>query len=116
MPSRHDADLYISILGPNGPTIFWSHEINERIVVLRVFDLTSEVQVGTQATSPSQTIILPKEGGALKGLGEKFSPDLHTGTGNFSIPIQGATVPPPHRIENFLAKIIDHHEVQLGTH
>lgn len=30
----------------------------------------------------------PKAGGALKGLGEKFSPDLFTGTGNFSIPIE----------------------------
>jgi RHS repeat-associated protein len=34
-----------------------------------------------------QVISLPKGGGALKGLGEKFQPDLHTGTGNFSIPI-----------------------------
>lgn len=29
----------------------------------------------------------PKSGGALRGLGEKFAPDLFTGTGNFSIPI-----------------------------
>ena len=35
----------------------------------------------------SQIISLPKGGGALHGLGEKFSPDLHTGTGNFTIPI-----------------------------
>src|SRR5215208_933246 len=34
-----------------------------------------------------QVISLPKGGGALKGLGEKFSPDLHTGTGNFTVPI-----------------------------
>ncbi len=32
-------------------------------------------------------ISLPQGGGALKGLGEKFSPDLFTGTGNFTIPI-----------------------------
>jgi RHS repeat-associated protein len=32
-----------------------------------------------------QIISLPKNGD--KGLGEKFQPDLHTGTGNFSIPI-----------------------------
>lgn len=38
-----------------------------------------------------QVISLPKGGGALKGIGEKFSPDLFTGTGNFSVPI---TVPP----------------------
>jgi hypothetical protein len=36
-------------------------------------------------------IALPKGGGALKGIGEKFSPDLHTGTGNFTVPI---AVPP----------------------
>lgn len=34
-----------------------------------------------------QIISLPTGGGELKGLGESFSPDLHTGTGNFSIPI-----------------------------
>src|SRR5215475_15868377 len=38
-----------------------------------------------------QVLSLPKGGGALKGLGEKFSPDLYTGTGNFSVPL---TVPP----------------------
>jgi RHS repeat-associated protein len=32
-------------------------------------------------------ISLPKGGGALQGIGEKFSPDLHTGTGNFAVPI-----------------------------
>ena len=35
----------------------------------------------------SQVIALPKGGGALHGIGETFSPDLHTGTGNFTIPI-----------------------------
>src|SRR5712691_9293324 len=35
----------------------------------------------------SQVISLPQGGGALHGLGEKFSPDLHTGTGNFMVPI-----------------------------
>lgn len=43
--------------------------------------------MSSQATSPSQIISLPKGGGAQKGLGEKFSPDLHTGTGNFTVPI-----------------------------
>ncbi|VAX04050.1 Putative insecticidal toxin complex, partial [hydrothermal vent metagenome] len=37
------------------------------------------------------TISLPKGGGAVSGLGETFSPDLFTGTGNFSVPIE---VPP----------------------
>src|SRR5438874_970464 len=35
----------------------------------------------------SGTIALPKGGGALQGIGEKFSADLHTGTANFSIPL-----------------------------
>lgn len=34
-----------------------------------------------------QVISIPKGGGEMKGLGETFSPDLHTGTGNFSVPI-----------------------------
>lgn len=36
-------------------------------------------------------INLPQGGGAQKGMGEKFSADLFTGTGNFSVPI---AVPP----------------------
>lgn len=35
----------------------------------------------------SQVISLPQGGGAISGLGESFSPDLHTGTGNFTVPI-----------------------------
>lgn len=35
----------------------------------------------------SDLIAVPQGGGALKGMGEKFSPDLHTGTGNFTVPI-----------------------------
>lgn len=35
----------------------------------------------------AQIILLPKGGGAWYGIGVKFSPDLHTGTGNFTIPI-----------------------------
>jgi hypothetical protein len=35
----------------------------------------------------NQVISLPKGGGALQGIGEKFAPDLHTGTGNFTVPI-----------------------------
>lgn len=37
--------------------------------------------------SGTDIISIPKGGGALKGIGEKFSPDLHTGTGNYSVPI-----------------------------
>src|SRR5205085_2558659 len=40
----------------------------------------------TSGTS-EQVISLPKGGGALHGIGEKFSPDLFTGTGNFTVRI-----------------------------
>src|SRR5712664_2932420 len=43
--------------------------------------------MGNSSNSPNQFITLPKGGGAQHGLGEKFSPDLHTGTGNFTVPI-----------------------------
>lgn len=43
--------------------------------------------MSNKSGSSSQIISLPQGGGALKGIGEKFSPDLHTGTGNFTIPI-----------------------------
>src|SRR5499433_4192272 len=39
------------------------------------------------SSSPGQIISLPKGGGALHSIGEKFTPDLHTGTGNFTVPI-----------------------------
>lgn len=35
----------------------------------------------------SPKISTPKGGGAIGGMGEKFSPDLFSGTGNFSVPI-----------------------------
>lgn len=39
-------------------------------------------------SNPTNEIIsIPQGGGALKGIGETFSPDLHTGTGNFTVPI-----------------------------
>ncbi len=43
--------------------------------------------MGTQASVSDSVITLPKGGGGLHGIGEKFSPDLFTGTGNFTIPI-----------------------------
>jgi hypothetical protein len=43
---------------------------------------------GADATAEGSVISLPKGGGAVSGLGEKFSPDLFTGTGNFSVPIE----------------------------
>lgn len=39
------------------------------------------------AGGSSNVISLPKGGGAMHGIGEKFSPDLHTGSGNFTVPI-----------------------------
>ena len=42
--------------------------------------------MASEATSES-IITLPEGGGALQGIGEKFSPDLFTGTGNFTVPI-----------------------------
>jgi hypothetical protein len=41
--------------------------------------------MGKEASST--VIAAPKGGGALSGIGEKFSPDLHTGTGNYTVPI-----------------------------
>ncbi len=38
-------------------------------------------------TAASQVISLPTGGGAISGIGETFAPDLHTGTGNFTVPI-----------------------------
>ena len=35
----------------------------------------------------SQAIAVPKGGGALKGIGETFQPNLFSGTGNHSVPI-----------------------------
>ncbi len=45
----------------------------------------------TGAAAGGSVISLPSGGGAISGLGEKFAPDLFTGTGNFSVPI---SVPP----------------------
>ena len=50
--------------------------------------------MGEGARAPTQIISLPQGGGAMHGLGEKFSPDLHTGSGNFTVPI---AVPPGRR-------------------
>ncbi|HZN08266.1 MAG TPA: SpvB/TcaC N-terminal domain-containing protein, partial [Pyrinomonadaceae bacterium] len=37
--------------------------------------------------NPGAVISLPQGGGAIQGIGETFSPDLFTGTGNFTVPI-----------------------------
>jgi hypothetical protein len=38
-----------------------------------------------KANTTNQIVSLPQGGGALHGIGETFSPDLHTGTGNFTV-------------------------------
>jgi Salmonella virulence plasmid 65kDa B protein len=43
--------------------------------------------MGNNSSDSAQIIAMPKGGGALQGIGEKFSPDLHTSTGNFTISI-----------------------------
>lgn len=37
--------------------------------------------------NPGSVISLPQGGGAIQSIGETFSPDLFTGTGNFTVPI-----------------------------
>lgn len=44
--------------------------------------------MANKSASGGQIISAPSAGGALQGLGEKFSADLQTGTGNFSLPIK----------------------------
>jgi RHS repeat-associated protein len=43
--------------------------------------------MGDASGDSGRLISLPQGGGALHGIGEKFTPDLHTGTGNFTVPI-----------------------------
>jgi len=55
-------------------------------------DVASQVEALMSKSGTSSNVIsLPKGGGALNGIGEKFGPDLHTGTGNFTVPI---AIPP----------------------
>jgi Salmonella virulence plasmid 65kDa B protein len=49
--------------------------------------MRSAKPVHAMTNAPQDIICLPKGGGAVTGIGETFSADLHTGTGNFSIPI-----------------------------
>jgi RHS repeat-associated protein len=43
--------------------------------------------MSNKAGTNTPAISLPKGGGAIKGIGETFQPNLFTGTGNFSVPI-----------------------------
>jgi hypothetical protein len=60
--------------------------INYSKVIVLVW-VSKVEQMSNKSNSASQVISLPKGGGAQHGIGEKFSPDLHTGTGNFTVPI-----------------------------
>src|SRR5215470_1964651 len=43
--------------------------------------------MANKSHSTNQTISLPQGGGAVKGIGETFQPNLFSGTGNFSVPL-----------------------------
>ena len=43
--------------------------------------------MAAQQQPAADLISLPQGGGSIRGIGETFSPDLQTGTGNFSIPL-----------------------------
>jgi RHS repeat-associated protein len=43
--------------------------------------------MANKSNNSSQVISTPQGGGAIHGIGETFAPDLHTGTGNFTVPI-----------------------------
>src|SRR5215468_1856661 len=43
--------------------------------------------MSNKSDTASEIISLPTGGGALRGIGETFSPDPHTGTGNLTVPI-----------------------------
>src|SRR5262245_28243832 len=65
-----------------------------------------------KAGGASQVLSLPKGGGALRGIGEKFSPDLHTGTGNFTVPI--ALPPGSQRFSTAAGPRLQHRKWQLS--
>ena len=43
--------------------------------------------MGNGSAAATDIIALPKGGGAQRGIGETFAPDLQTGTGNFTVPL-----------------------------
>ena len=43
--------------------------------------------MANKSNPATQSISVPHGGGSLHGIGETFSPDPHTGTGNFTVPI-----------------------------
>jgi RHS repeat-associated protein len=68
---------------------FLSYSYRLRICACPVYTFSQHEsrRMSNKSGISDQIITLPQGGGALKGLGEKFTPDLHTGTGNFSVPL-----------------------------
>ena len=48
---------------------------------------SSRANAGSQTAAPAPEISLPKGGGAIRGIGEKFSANPITGTGSLAVPI-----------------------------
>jgi RHS repeat-associated protein len=44
--------------------------------------------VGNKSQTANSAIALPQGGGAVRGIGNNFTPDLQTGTGNYTVPIE----------------------------
>jgi RHS repeat-associated protein len=58
------------------------------VPLLGVLLIAGNAQADRPAALSPQTVTRPSGPSSLKGLGESFSPNLATGTGNFSIPLQ----------------------------
>src|SRR5688572_28691336 len=43
--------------------------------------------MSNKSGTSTQAVTLPRGGGALQGIGETFAPDLFTGTGNWTVPL-----------------------------
>lgn len=53
----------------------------------RQFTRVCQCIMSNKSGTSEQVNSLPSGGGALSGIGETFAADLHTGTGNFTVPI-----------------------------
>ncbi len=60
------------------------------VAVACVLSVASPARADKPSGVTAQTLKLPNGPSALKGLGESFSPNISTGTGSFSVPIQMA--------------------------
>ncbi|WAJ34387.1 FG-GAP-like repeat-containing protein [Arthrobacter sp. FX8] len=67
----------------------WQEHPNEAVGIQHGAFRPSSGAASTLSSSPftPPTISLPKGGGALRGIGEKFSANPATGTGSFSLPV-----------------------------